>query len=428
MNKRSVRPEPKVLVVGTTSDYIHWIRQSCPGQALFITDPTIRAIAQEPPPAPGEEILHDLAAHDEVQQALENHLAMHGQRLSGIACFDCESMTLAAELARRYALPYPSVAAVENCRNKYRSKTLWQSQNLHTPPVKLIRSAEAAASFLSELKAPVVLKPLSGSGSELIFVCSDENACRQNFRRIVSGLHSRRNQRLYADFSPQSPEILAEGMVDGDEYSCDFIVENGRCEIIRLTRKIRATSGPFGTIRAYLLETDLPAGIHHRNFYQTLRQSASVLGIDDAVCMLDFIVNLGRMMLLELAPRPGGDCLPFLLRRAYRLDMLRLQIDFARRTPLRLAIPTRTRPWVGLRLHARREGVIKCIHTEALEGDPRIREVHLQRRPGHKVTLPPEDYDTWLLGHVVFTPDRRAAIEKQCRDLADTVRVELEPA
>jgi hypothetical protein len=423
-----VQSEPRVLVVGTTSDYIHWIRQSCPGQVLFVTDPLIRDKAQEPPPATDEEILCDLTTGDLVRQALAGHLAAFHLRLSGIACYDCESMALAADLARVFDLPYPSAAAVENCRSKYRSKILWQSRHLHTPPVKRVRSEAEAARFQRALGGPVVLKPLSGSGSELVFACSDEQGCRQSFTRIREGLRLRRHQRLYADFSDRAPEILAEGMIDGQEYSCDFIVDRGRCEVIRLTRKIRAASGPFGTIRAYLLETDPPEGIRRPDFLKTLTGSATALGVDGAVCMLDFIVNQGRMVLLELAPRPGGDCLPFLLRRACHLDMLRLQIDFARRAPLHRPVPAPDEPWVGLRVHARREGVVRRIHTEALEADPRIREVHLQRRPGQRITLPPEDYDTWLLGHVIFTPDGASAVETQCRDLAAAVRVEWEPA
>jgi len=49
--------EPKVLVVGTTADYIDWIQKSCPGRALFLTEPGVRRQAEEPCPLPGEEIL-----------------------------------------------------------------------------------------------------------------------------------------------------------------------------------------------------------------------------------------------------------------------------------------------------------------------------------------------------------------------------------
>ena len=83
------------------------------------------------------------------------------------------------------------------------------------------------------------------------------------------------------------------------------------------------------------------------------------------------------------------------------------------------------RAFGGSEVAARQLGV---ADHQLLEDDPRIREVHLHRRPGHKINLPPEDYDTWLLGHVIFAPDGRTAIEQQCRDLAATVRVEMEPA
>ncbi len=420
-----MRPDPKVLVVGTTPDYIHWIGQSCPGQALFITDPLIRAQAREPLPKPGEEILCDLSDYDQVGLALETHLAEYGRRLTGVACFDCESMELAAVLARHFSLPYPSVTAVDNCRNKYRSKILWQTQGLHTPPVKLVRTEAEAIQFQKTLSAAVVLKPLSGSGSELIFVCSDEQECLQGYQKIFSGLQQRRNQRLYSDFVEQDPHILAEGMVNGDEYSCDFVVQNGRCDVIRLSRKIRAASGPFGTTRAYLLPASLPAAMDAHRFCQTLYQSASSLGIDRAICMLDFLIDRDRMVLLELAPRPGGDCLPFLLRRALHLDMLKLQLDFARRLPLQLNHGPNADPLVGLRVHARRSGVLKNIDTSSLEIDHRIREIHLPRPPGHKITLPPQDYDSWLLGHVIFAPAGNAQIEEQCRDLMAKIRVEV---
>jgi hypothetical protein len=423
---KSVRPDPKVLVVGTTSDYIDWIRRDCPGHALFITDPLIRTQAREPSPGPGEEILCDLSAYDQVRLALDCHLVKYCQRLAGVTCFDCESMELAAVLADQFSLPYPSVAAVGNCRNKYLSKILWKSQNLHTPAVRLVRSEEEVIGFKEALAAPVVLKPLSGSGSELIFVCTDEETCRQNYRQICSGLAQRRNQRLYSDFSTRGLEILAEGMVAGEEYSCDFAVQNGRCDLIRLTRKIRACSGPFGTTRAYLLPAALPGGMDDRRFGRALYKSASALGIERAVCMLDFLMDGDRMVLLELAPRPGGDCLPFLLRRAYHLDMLKLQLDFARQKPLRFIHRGNSNPMVGLRVHARQDGVLIDIDTSTLADDPRIREIHLPRRPGHKISLPPEDYDAWLLGHVIFAPDGTSEIEDQCRDLTKKIRVEVE--
>lgn len=46
-------PRPVVLVVGTTTDYVDWLRQAAPGNALYLTDPQLRRAAREAPPPAG---------------------------------------------------------------------------------------------------------------------------------------------------------------------------------------------------------------------------------------------------------------------------------------------------------------------------------------------------------------------------------------
>ena len=62
----------------------------------------------------------------------------------------CIPAIRAAQLALSYDLPYPSVQAVNNCRNKFLSKTLWQAQDLHTPRARIILSETEAAHFFEE--------------------------------------------------------------------------------------------------------------------------------------------------------------------------------------------------------------------------------------------------------------------------------------
>jgi biotin carboxylase len=417
---------PRVLVVGTTSDYIDWIRHSCPDRALFLTEPAARRQAQEPCPSPAEEILCDLSDYDRVQYLLERHLLEQKMHPGGIVSYDCESMELAAVLARQYGLPYPSVQAVKNCRDKYLSKTLWQKQGLHTPRNRLVKSAHEAATFSREIGAACVLKPLSGSGSELIFRCDSAHECEQGFLKIQGGLQQRQAQRLYQAFSADDSAILAEECVNGLEYSCDFVIEDGRVEVIRLTRKILSPWKPFGTALGYFLPATLPDEIDELRLLQTLYRSAAALGLERAVCMLDFMVCNGRIVLLELAPRPGGDCLPFLLRRSRELDILKLFMDFSQRQPLRLNHSSDLRSFIGLRLHARRSGIIKKIDAHRLQQDARVQEIHLIRKPGHLIKLPPDDYDSWLLGHIIFEPDAVGEAESQCHELLEKLTLEID--
>ncbi|MGD8846022.1 MAG: ATP-grasp domain-containing protein [Desulfobacteraceae bacterium] len=424
-NQPLMPPDTRALVVGTTADYIHWIRCACPGEALFLTDQAVRRNAAEPPPLPSEEVCCDLTDYASAQSALAHYLRRYGLTLEGVTCFDCESMELAAVLAQHLALPYVSVHTVHNCRDKLRAKRLWRQHRLITPDAVAVRCVDDAVGFFEQAGGPVVLKPVRGSGSELVFKCDDAPTCARSFDLICQGLDRRHGHRMYA--SPLLPEsgIMAEKVAAGEEFSCDFTIDKGRVALIRLAQKIKTPGRPFGTATGYLLPTRLPEQVDPTIFALTLKQSATALGIDRAVCMLDFMIHQGRISLLELAPRPGGDCLPFLIKHGFGVDMLKLLLDFCRRKPPPPGIPLDGKPLVGLRVHARKGGILQRVDTRSLERDARVQEISLTRGRGHCITLPPADYESWLLGHIVFAPDASADVAVQCNNLLDKIGVEV---
>lgn len=394
------------LVVGTTPDYIEWLRNIAPGKCLFLTDPLLRQRAKEPRPGDKEEILCDLADYPQAGARLAEHLEHWGLAPDGIACFDCESMELAAVLAEGYLLSYPSRASIYLCRNKYLSKLKWREKGLRCPRAGIVHSADEAERFLTELDGPAVLKPLTGSGSEHVCLCRSAAECRTRYESILAELHDKRSHRLYRSSAPGAPAeglIVAEEYIDGEEYSCDFMIDGEHLELIRLTKKIPAQNRPFGTTHGYLLCDAPPEGISREAFGETIRKSAGSMQIDRAICMLDFIVRNGEMVLLELAPRPGGDCLPYLLLKARGLDILKLTLDFAgrRQTGPPVPLPDFAPGFMGIRIIAREGGILRAIDIDALKDDPRVLEVGLSKEPGHEITLPPEDYDSWILGHVI---------------------------
>ena len=61
-----------------------------------------------------------------------------------------------------------------------------------------------------------------------------------------------------------------------------------------------------------------------------------------------------------------------------------------------------------------------------LIADPRICEIHLPRITGHIVRMPPEDYDSWLLGHIIFEPYEGVDPGSQCMEILDQIVVEIE--
>jgi len=425
-------PSRRVVVVGTTSDYIHLIRRRHPDRALFITDPSERAKAREENPGAGEEIVGDLTDTGAMIHALAHHLDRYGIVAEGVVCFDCESLELAASVAQELGLPFPSPSAVALSRNKFLSKVTWQNAKVACPRTAIARSPSDALRFLDRISKPVILKPLTGSGSELVFKCSGWGDCLSAYETIIRRLSESKANRMYmpgqtacGGFDPLR-DIVMEEFIDGPEYSCDFYIKSGHVEVIRTAKKIPGAGGQFGTTAAYAVPAILPGGLSFEDFRDQVHRAARVLGMQRALCMIDFFVCEGQPYLLELTPRAGGDCLPWLIRQSSGLDMLGLAMDFARDVEISLPAADDWDSLVGLRLFASHAGVVRKLDSRWLHQDPRVREVMIKRLPGHRVVLPPTDYDSRLLGHAIFKPSGKVRIEEECAELASKLIVEME--
>jgi biotin carboxylase len=419
----AVHRTPKVLVVGTTADYIEWIRTRCPDEALFITAPSVRQSAREPEPDPSEELLCDLSDPAALMNKVNAHLKTWSQTPAGIACFDCEAMITASRLANTLGLSYPGESAILNCRDKLISKQLWQAQEVPCPRVWPVHSIEEVTRILKQVPAGLVLKPAWGSGSELVFHCGNTKQAETSWQTLTAGLEKRKQNALFAH-----PDllILAEERISGPEYSADFILTDTGLTLIRLARKITPAGMPFGTATGYEVPGILPPLLPVDALSSVLEKAARALGLEKGICMVDFVVRHNRPYLLEITPRPGGDCLPWLLDISGHLDILKLTLDVAGNRPWDLS-GVLFSPHMALRIHARKSGILKAVHSRDLAVEPRVKQIHLIRKPGHRIVLPPEDYDSWLLGHVIFDTYGWNFPETRCSLLIRRLEIDIQP-
>ncbi len=421
----------RVLVVGTTSDYVDILHKRFPERAIFLTDLDERARAREIPPDEMCEVVCDLSDHEGAIAALRKRIDGHGIELSGIACYDCESMLLAAEMSRIFSLPYPAAEAVAASRNKLVSKDRWRRAGVPCPASEVVEREKDALRFMERSGGAVVLKPATGSGSELTFLCMNETECSAAFRTIESTLASNPGRRLYAPLpgngagKGRGNVFVVEELVEGCEFSCDFILESGRLEFIRFAKKIISDRHTFGTALAYIVPAELPRRLDIERFRLQVIEAARVLGLDRAICMLDFIVRDGQAVLLELTPRPGGDCIPFLVKSSSGFDTLGCTLDFAEGHEIEIPEPSRWKRLVGVRLIIESPGVVRRIDTTALCRDPRVREYYLKHGPGHRIVPPPHDYDSRILGHVIFEPASMEGLMERCLEVAGGISVEI---
>ena len=417
--------EERILVVGTTGDYIDHIHRIQPGRTVFLIEPS--PDYPIPPSGVAPQLRCRLTDQDHVVSRLRDFLTRNHIRLSGIACFDCESLLMAAHIAQMWSLPFPSPQTVFNCRDKYRSKTLWQTLRVPCPQALLSRDVNDVLDFMEKTDSPIILKPPTLSGSELTFRCDGPEQAASAFRMIREGLRFRRNDAtLNRDGLIDDQVVLCEEYISGPEFSCDFILDGEMLEVVRVAAKYPLRGAPVGTIQAYEIPAKLPTGISINDLRRHLVEAARSLGLIRCMGMADFIVRDGWIQFLEITPRPGGDCLPQLIVQSCGLDMLALHLDFAEGLPLDIPAPPQWRHLVALRLHAPNDGRLRTLNLHREWIGQEILEVVWLKRPGDRIQLPPDDYQSWLLGHVVFRPDPDRPVETQLQEVYQAVDIDIQ--
>ncbi len=421
----------RVLIVFTSTDYIDLIYRNYPGRTIFVTDPAERARGEVAAPDEQSEILVAMDRPEMVMGQIRRHMDRYGFACSGVACFDCEAMPLASLIAHELGLPYPSREAVLASRSKSLSKECWRQAGLDCPEAEEVETVEQVAAFCGGRgEERVILKPLTGSGSELVFLCRTAGEYASAVAAMRRGLTERSMQLMYAGYEVDGRSVdpsnlfIAEEYVEGTEYSCDFIIDGDSVRVVRIARKWLKPDPSPGIAWAYTVPEEPPPSLGPEQFTAMLRTAAQALGIERALCMLDFIVSGSRVTLLELAPRPGGDCLPPLIRRSCGLDMLALATDFAEGRHWNVPLPAQWQRLVGLRLFAPRPGTLASLDAGSIIRDPRVIEVNLTGRPGRRVRHPPDDYHSRVIGYVIFRPSAYEAIEEECSELHDRLKIE----
>ena len=249
-----------------------------------------------------------------------------------------------------------------------------------------------------------------------MFLCHSPEQVRQAARKIIVP-----SQDGGADTT-----AVAEAFIDGDEFSCDFVVSDGVVRILRTAGKCMAPDAPLGTALAYILPATLSPVVRNQVLPATLRKATECLGVSRALCMADFMVKDEKVVLLEISPRIGGDCLPHVLFDAWGVDTIAAAMDFARGIPVKSWLAESAPEVVGLRVFSPRAGKVAAVVTRQLDDDPRVISHHLEGCRGRTVVMPPEDYSSWLLGHVIFQPYTSGDTEDQIHELRERIHIHFE--
>jgi hypothetical protein len=409
-----VWPSP-LLVVQPSADYAARI-QALEAPSLLLVSPE-RAGGL----AGYEVVVADLGDPASVLRDLRRFLSSRQIQPAGITCFVCEYLPLTAWLATRLGLPFPSEAAVRRSRVKSEAAAIWQAAGVPTPPSALVRSRDELLAFAGCTAGPWILKPVDRSGSEWVLRADSAAELPRLDDAMVAG--------LAAGVGGDGARVpyLVQTLVTGPEVGLDLWVNEGRGQLLRVTGKCLVDEpGVAGMVGAYFparLDAAATRALAH-----VAEAAVAALGCRQGLAMADIVLTAAGPCVLEVAFRPGGDCLPDLCRRALGYDPIAAACQVALgRAP---APPARRNPepLAAVHLISPHQGRIEKLGFVRLRSHPAFVELlEVYHQPGECLRVWPGSYDQRILAACLVRCHDPRQLPDLCRRLPELVDVELSP-
>jgi argininosuccinate lyase len=335
-----------------------------------------------------------------------------GRQLAGVTSCSEYFIATAAALARRLKLPGPSPRAIRACRDKQTQRVRLQAAGIAVPQFRSARSVKTAVGASQQLGFPVVVKPVSGTGSIGVKLCHHADDVAAHADAL---LRERRNERGL----PMPHRILIEEPVVGPEYS----VETFCGEIVGITNK---HVGPL----PYFVEVghDFPAGLSpeaRESVCLTVSRALKAIGLEWGPAHLELRLTPAGPMMIEINPRLAGGFIPQLVFLATGVDLISETIRLVMGRQPRWH-RTRDRHAAIRFLLTPHEGTLLKVQglDEAVQ-IPGVADVRLYVRAGDRLRLRGDFRDR--VGHVIAVGDTPAGARAAVEQAQTVVRLIVSP-
>lgn len=272
-----------------------------------------------------------LCDYEDVALCLDLARALHNRKPFGyVLCLSEYPQRAAAAIAADLGLPTNCAPfAIEHTRDKFLFRDLLHSLGVPNVPYRRVASAQEAEAFRETMGGCIVVKPISGAGSEGVCFVDSPADMAQAFAHA---------QSVGRD------GVITEKYVDGDEYSIETISKNGTHELVAITRKT-VTGFPHFVELAHVQPFDL--GEHLADVQALVFQALDGLRHRIGPAHTEVKVSSTGVHLIESQIRPGGDQLWEITRLTTGMDAARETICCLLGLPAPVRV--RTHPFVAIR-------------------------------------------------------------------------------
>ncbi|WP_394838614.1 ATP-grasp domain-containing protein [Pendulispora rubella] len=256
----------------------------------------------------------DTAALVEVSRELSR------KGLAGVTSSSEYFVVAAARVAWQLGLPGPDPVALASCRDKHLQRQRLRAAGVAIPDFRAAETPEDAVRAAEAFGFPVIVKPVSGSGSVGVAACSSPEGVHAHAAALLGQAVNERGQ-------PVPRMVLVETIAQGPEYS----VETFDRTVVGVTAK-HLGSPP------YFIEVghDHPAPLHtvERDALARITRAAlDALGLGFGPAHTEIRYTESGPAIIEVNPRLAGGFIPELVRLATGVDLVRNTVARIARQP-----------------------------------------------------------------------------------------------
>lgn len=331
--------------------------------------------------------------------------------LAGVATSSEYYVEMTARIALRLGLPGPRLKAVRACRDKHSQRGLLRAAGCGVPEFRSATSVKGALAAAQRMGLPVIVKPVSGSGSVGVRMCISLDEVASQAKALLDQRENERGQAL-----PQ--KVLVESIAQGPEYS----VEAFSNKVVGITKKYLGPLPGFVEVgHDYPAELTAPT----RTALERAALSAlDAMGMVWGPAHVELRLTEQGPKIIEVNPRLAGGYIPELVRLASGIDLISQTIRAV--TGNRPGLEPLANRHASVRfILAPQEGTLRIVEgLDKARRVPDVVDVKLYSDPGSKVFLRGDFRDR--IGHVISCNDTGTKARHSAETAHRAIRVFVE--
>lgn len=330
--------------------------------------------------------------------------------IAGITTASERFYAMAAAAARYFGLPGPDPAAVKACQDKIVQRERLTAARLRTPAYRVASSPAVARRCAQDLGLPVIVKPVTGSGSYGVKLCSRLGDVAEQADFILAGRHG----------LPALPITLVEAFVAGAHYCTSTI----GMEVAGISA-VGFSDPPYFALKNFEFPAALTSA-QQDEMARVTKAALRALGLGWGPANTELRLTADGPVVIEVNPRIVGTPDPEMYLLAYGVDL------FAETLKLFVGGTPDMRPRHRLATAAcfvmiEQNGMLEAIEGEgAARAVPGVASVSLSTQAGAPLVRHGDFRD--VIGHVIAVSPDPARAREAVRQAMGEIRLTVSQA